>query len=82
MSTAAAAPVIDRVSTRSVLDRAAAAMTAKRRVEVEVLESALAWAHAHVVTESDEAAGWRSESIRRPGRLRISGRSRPGATDR
>jgi hypothetical protein len=67
MSTAAIAPAVDRVSTRSVLDRAAAAMTAKRRVEVEVLESALAWAHAHVVTETGEAAGWRSESIAAPG---------------
>jgi hypothetical protein len=68
MSTTAAAPAVtDRVSPRSVLDRAAAAMTAKRRVEVEVLESALAWAHAHVVSDVDDAAGWRSEAIRTPG---------------
>jgi hypothetical protein len=72
MSTAAAAPATDRVSARSVLDRAvldraAAAMTAKRRVEVEVLESTLAWAHAHVVTETEEAAGWRSEAVHAPG---------------
>ena len=67
MSITTSAPATDRVSARSVLERAAAAMTAKRRVEVEVLESALAWAHAHVVTETDEAAGWRSESIATPG---------------
>ncbi|HEY0644754.1 MAG TPA: hypothetical protein VGD39_15105 [Nocardioides sp.] len=72
MSTTAAAPAADRVATRSVLDRAvldraAAAMTAKRRVEVEVLESALAWAHAHVATDVEEAAGWRSETVHAPG---------------
>ncbi|HEY0642524.1 MAG TPA: HNH endonuclease signature motif containing protein, partial [Nocardioides sp.] len=72
MSTTVAAPAADRVTTRSVLDRAmldraAAAMAAKRRVEVEVLESALAWAHAHVVSDVDEAAGWRSETVHAPG---------------
>ncbi|WP_439938722.1 hypothetical protein ACS3YM_03675 [Nocardia sp. N13] len=67
MSTTAAAPATDRVATRSVLDRAAAAMSAKRRVEVEVLESALAWAHAHVVTDVGDAAGWRSETVHAPG---------------
>ncbi len=58
--------VIDRVP----LDRAAAAMSAKRRVEVEVLEAALAWAHAHVVGSDaapGEVAGWRSDTIRTPG---------------
>ena len=62
MSTTALAP-----SARAVLDRAAAAMTAKRRVEVEVLESTLAWAHAHVVTSQADAAAWRSDSIAVPG---------------
>ncbi len=65
MSTTAPAPSIP--STRSVLDRAAAAMTARRRAEVEVLESALAWAHAHVPSGEDDAAGWRSEAIPTPG---------------
>ncbi|WP_224275544.1 HNH endonuclease signature motif containing protein [Nocardioides lacusdianchii] len=58
------------VADRVALDRAAAAMSAKRRVEVEVLEAALAWAHAHVVgpdAESGEVAGWRSDTIRTPG---------------
>ncbi|GAB3025488.1 hypothetical protein GCM10011376_11560 [Nocardioides flavus (ex Wang et al. 2016)] len=61
-TTPALAPAPAR-STAAVLDRAVAAMTARRRVEVEVLESALAWAHAHVVTGEDVAAGWRSEVI-------------------
>jgi hypothetical protein len=52
---------------RGVLDRAVAAMTARRRAEVEVLEAALAWAHAHVPSTEDDAAGWRSETIHRPG---------------
>lgn len=59
-----------RVTDRAALDRAAAAMSAKRRVEVEVLEAALAWAHAHVVgpdADPGEVAGWRSDTIRRPG---------------
>jgi hypothetical protein len=65
---AASSPVLDRaVLDRAVLDRAVAAMTAKRRVEVEVLESALAWAEAHTVTDVEVAAGWRSETIRTPG---------------
>ncbi|TGN62690.1 HNH endonuclease [Nocardioides eburneiflavus] len=64
----ATSPVLDRaVLDRAVLDRAAAAMTAKRRVEVEVLESALAWAQAHVVSDEEVAAGWRSETIHAPG---------------
>jgi hypothetical protein len=67
MSTTAPAPTSSPVLDRVVLDRAVAAMTAKRRVEVEVLESALAWAHAHVVTDVEVAAGWRSETIRTPG---------------
>ena len=41
---------LEAPSTRPVLERAAAAMTRRRRAEVEVLESALAWAHAHVVS--------------------------------
>ena len=68
MSTTAPAPATStRPSSRVVLERAVAAMVAKRRVEVEVLESALAWAHAHVVTDEEVAAGWRSETIHRPG---------------
>jgi hypothetical protein len=68
MSTTTAAPATStRPSSRVVLERAVAAMTAKRRVEVEVLESALAWAHARVVTDEEAAAGWRSETIHRPG---------------
>jgi hypothetical protein len=67
MSTTAPAPATSPVLDRAVLDRAVAAMTAKRRVEVEVLESALAWAEAHTVTDVEVAAGWRSETIHRPG---------------
>ena len=65
MSTTAPAPT--RSSTAAVLDRAVAAVRARRRVEVEVLESALAWAHAHVVSDEEVAAGWRSETIHAPG---------------
>jgi hypothetical protein len=67
MSTTAPAAATSTVLDRAVLDRAVAAMTAKRRVEVEVLESALAWAHAHVVADEEVAAGWRSETIHTPG---------------
>jgi hypothetical protein len=67
MSTTAPAPATGPVLDRAVLDRAVAAMRAKRRVEVEVLESALAWAEAHTVTDIEVAAGWRSETIRTPG---------------
>jgi hypothetical protein len=67
MSTTAPAPASSPVLDRAVLDRAVAAMSAKRRVEVEVLESALAWAEAHTVTDVEVAAGWRSETIRTPG---------------
>ena len=57
MSTTAPAPAAStRLSSRVVLDRAVAAMSAKRRVEVEVLESALAWAEAHVVSDEQMAA--------------------------
>ncbi len=52
---------------RAVLDRAVAAMATRRRAEVEVLESALAWAHAHVPAGDDEHAGWRSDEIPVPG---------------
>ena len=64
MSTTAPAPT---TSTSGVLERAVAAMAAKRRVEVEVLDAALAWAAAHEVTDPDDAAGWRSETIHAPG---------------
>ncbi len=56
-----------RADARPVLVRATSAMAARRRAEVEVLESALAWAHAHRVTCADEAAGWRSDTIHTPG---------------
>ena len=64
MSTTALDPA---PSTAAVLDRAVAAVTARRRVEVEVLEAALAWAHAHVVNDLAESAGWRSDTIETPG---------------
>ncbi len=32
-----------------------------------MLHSALVWAHAHIVTDPDNAAGWRTEAMRRPG---------------
>ncbi|WP_210650595.1 HNH endonuclease signature motif containing protein [Nocardioides sp. SYSU D00065] len=75
MSTTAPAPtapgpgVPDPGTSVAVLDRAVAAMRAKRRVEVEVLEAALAWAHAHVVGDRDPdlAAGWRCDTIHPPG---------------
>jgi hypothetical protein len=59
-----------RVTDRVALDRAAAALAARRRAEVEVVESVLAWAHAHVVSldaEPGEVAGWRSDTIPTPG---------------
>jgi len=65
-ATALEAPAT-RVDTRLVLERATTALGARRRAEVEVLESVLAWAHAHVVTSRSEAAGWRSEAIPTPG---------------
>ena len=58
---------LEAPGTRRVLERATAALAARRRAEVEVLESVLAWAHSHVVTTQDEAAGWRSDSIPTPG---------------
>ena len=70
----AAAPV-PGTSTSLVLDRAVAAVDARRRADVEVLEAALAWAHAHVLPaetledleDLDEVAGWRSDTIPAPG---------------
>ncbi|RYC14203.1 HNH endonuclease signature motif containing protein [Nocardioides zhouii] len=59
-----------RVSDRVALDRAAAALAARRHADVEVLDSALAWAQAHVVSPNAdpcEVAGWRSDTIRTPG---------------
>ncbi len=72
MSTTTEAPSTARVSTRCVLDRAAldravAAMSTRRRADVEVLESALAWAHAQVPSDDDDVAGWRSDAIHTPG---------------
>ena len=66
MSTTSEAPSTG-VSTRPMLDRAAAAMTTRRRVDVELLEAALAWAHAHVPSGDDEVAGWHPDSIPTPG---------------
>ena len=69
MSTSTLAPGA-RVTDRVALDRAAAALAARRRAEVEVLEAALAWAHAHVVSpdaDPGEVAGWRSDTILTPG---------------
>ena len=60
---ATARPVLDR----AVLDRAVAAMAARRQAEVDLLESALAWAHAHVPTNDDEVAGWQSDTMAVPG---------------
>ena len=54
-------------SAAGVLERAAAAVSARRRADVEVLESTLAWADGHTVAGQSEAAGWRSESIPTPG---------------
>lgn len=56
-----------RADDLAVLERAVAAVAARRQAEVEVLDSALAWGHAHVVTEVSQAAGWRSETIHAPG---------------
>ena len=61
MSTTTEAPSTARVATRCVLDRAAldravAAMSTRRRADVEVLESALAWAHAQVPSDDDDVA--------------------------
>ena len=59
-----------RVTDQVALDRAAAAMGAKRRVEVEVLEAALGWAHAHVVGP-DAAPGGRRPSADHASRLSL-----------
>ena len=65
---ATARPVLDRaVLDRAVLDRAVAAMAARRQAEVDLLESALAWAHAHVPSGDDEVAGWQSDTMAVPG---------------
>ena len=64
-ATAGAAP-----DDRSVLERASVAVAARRAVEVEILESVLAWAHEHMVAEDTDlsrVAGWRSETIHAPG---------------
>ncbi len=67
MSTTTAEAPSTRVPARGVLDRAAAAMTARRSADVEVLESALAWAHAHVPSREDDAAAWRTDTVPTPG---------------
>lgn len=66
MSTTAEAPST-RATTRPVLDRAVAAMASRRRAEVELLEAALAWAHAHVPSADDEVAGWQPDTMPVPG---------------
>ncbi|MBD3915828.1 HNH endonuclease signature motif containing protein [Nocardioides hwasunensis] len=53
-----------------MLDRAAAAIAARRRAEVDILGSALAWAHAHIAapdTDPESVAGWRADSPAAPG---------------
>ena len=68
MSTTTQAPVTrNSAVSDGVLERAAAAMQARRRVEVDVLQAALEWAHAHVVTDLEASAGWRSETIHAQG---------------
>ncbi len=67
MTTASAAPDTDRVSARAVLDGAVAAMASRRRAEVDLLVSALAWAHAHVPSGDDEVAGWQLDVMPVPG---------------
>lgn len=68
MSTTAPAPAA--TSTSQVLERAVAAQAARRRADVEVLDAALAWAHAHVMSVEDDpalVAGWRTDTIHTPG---------------
>ncbi len=72
MSTTAPAPAATstRPAGRDVLERAVAAQAARRRADVEVLEAALAWAHAHVMSVDDDpalVAGWRTDTIHIPG---------------
>ena len=67
MTTTAQAPSTDRVSARPMLDRAVAAIISRRRAEVELLESALAWAPAHVLSGDEGAAGWQMGEMPRPG---------------
>ncbi len=40
------------------LGRAVAAQASRRRADVELLDAALGWAHAHTVTAEVDAAGW------------------------
>ncbi len=67
MTTTTAAPDTARVTARPVLDRAVAAMASRRQAEVDLLVSALAWAHAHVPSNSDDAAGWQPDTMPVPG---------------
>lgn len=62
MTTTATAP-----SSSRLLDRAVAAMATRRHAEVEVLETVLAFAHAHAVADAEQAAGWRSDAAPAPG---------------
>lgn len=57
MTTTAIHPSSTRDS-RSVLDRAVAARSARRRAEVAELTAALDWAHAHPAASAGEAASW------------------------
>ena len=63
MTTTATAPSgsRDAQSRSRLLDRAVMAMTTRRRAEVEVLETVLAFALSHAVADAGKAAGWRSE---------------------
>jgi hypothetical protein len=70
MTTTATAPNgrRDTESRSRSLDRAVAAMSTRRRAEVEVLESVLAFAHESMVAPgSDDAAMWRSDTVHAPG---------------
>ena len=60
--------VLDRAAfDRAALDRAVVAMSTRRRADVDVLESALAWAHANVPSDDDDIAGWSSDATPTPG---------------
>ncbi len=74
----------DRASARSsgravALDRAVAAQAARRRADVELLDAALGWAHAHTVDSEIDAARWEGEGHHLFGerRLAIAGAGTP-----
>lgn len=58
----------DTESRSQLLDRAVAAMSTRRRAEVDVLETVLAFAHESMVAPgSHDAAVWRSDAVHAPG---------------